>query len=488
MPSKKKPQKTSGTPMDTQPTTDQQTAERNKPSKTTANSAPDDSLLEQYLASMKKQYGTTDEMIEELRNELAGQPLELPPTTDKPTTEPDNSAEVLEPQNDPGWTKISRKRKPNSSPTQNEPKKRNIDNRPWFTIRALTKGRQASPKDFQPWNTSTVARLIQAAFPDLRIKEIKPSGESTWLLATLTPSDTKTLLEAANRLPKIVEEHLAIKGPDNVKPRVLLTEVVIRNVATDIPERDIIADLKDHGLLSATKARRFKRKLADGTYVPDTLVAVSLDAKDRERAITQGVAIASNRLRCEPLKSKNKPLQCYKCQEFGHIAAKCDKPARCRWCGKTECASAADRTKMCSAEPHCANCDGSHPTMAKSCRIYREKEATQTKKTTETPVKEAKRPAKPATTKMVETVKSQAMDEIVSRLVPFIFNAIAESIQAICEEDKEFQEWKETFEPKVSMLARFHLGACIPSATLTQAYEVAHDSNVVRRFRPSKSK
>lgn len=62
---------------------------------------------------------------------------------------------------------------------------------------------------------------------------------------------------------------------------------------------------------------------------------------------------------------KNKPLQCARCQEYGHVAARCS--ARASVCGK--CSEQHD-TRDCTADTHrCSNCNGDHRAGHSSCPV-----------------------------------------------------------------------------------------------------------------------
>ena len=71
------------------------------------------------------------------------------------------------------------------------------------------------------------------------------------------------------------------------------------------------------------------------------------------------------------------PLRCYRCQRYGHKAAKCNGKERCSVC------SGPHSVKYCpqrienengkdSKETKCANCQGNHPTSYRGCSKYKE--------------------------------------------------------------------------------------------------------------------
>ncbi|GIZ43086.1 hypothetical protein CKM354_000632700 [Cercospora kikuchii] len=67
---------------------------------------------------------------------------------------------------------------------------------------------------------------------------------------------------------------------------------------------------------------------------------------------------------CEP---RRRPMQCYRCQEIGHIAHTCNKPQRC-----AKCAQEGHRHTECDAEglvPKCIPCGGPHESYSRNCQI-----------------------------------------------------------------------------------------------------------------------
>ena len=57
-----------------------------------------------------------------------------------------------------------------------------------------------------------------------------------------------------------------------------------------------------------------------------------------------------------------KPVQCFNCQQFGHMQSDCSRPRVCYKCGQQH------ENKECIVnKPKCANCKGEHPSNSKTC-------------------------------------------------------------------------------------------------------------------------
>lgn len=60
-----------------------------------------------------------------------------------------------------------------------------------------------------------------------------------------------------------------------------------------------------------------------------------------------------------------KPLQCIKCHQFGHISSACDKPFLCSRCG-----GAHARSDCTSEDPRCSNCRKDHESTSHHCKVF----------------------------------------------------------------------------------------------------------------------
>jgi hypothetical protein len=90
--------------------------------------------------------------------------------------------------------------------------------------------------------------------------------------------------------------------------------------------------------------------------------------EDTIKLIKEGVKLDYFKLIVEEYKRPIRPLQCYKCQQFDHVAANCIADQVCQRCGgvhpKTECMSEKEK---------CANCGEEHESSYHQCAFYRNK-------------------------------------------------------------------------------------------------------------------
>lgn len=65
-------------------------------------------------------------------------------------------------------------------------------------------------------------------------------------------------------------------------------------------------------------------------------------------------------------KFKKRPMQCFKCFEYGHVISKCPNPARCRICSEEH-----ELDYDCNKPRYCLHCKGPHSPNSKSCEVYK---------------------------------------------------------------------------------------------------------------------
>lgn len=79
----------------------------------------------------------------------------------------------------------------------------------------------------------------------------------------------------------------------------------------------------------------------------------------------------------EPVKSKSKaPLQCHRCQRWGHSASNCGFPYRCVKCNCTHPIGQCTRTTK-EGSPKCCNCNGDHAANHRGCEAFKSYEKKQ---------------------------------------------------------------------------------------------------------------
>ncbi|CAF3808978.1 unnamed protein product [Rotaria sp. Silwood1] len=151
--------------------------------------------------------------------------------------------------------------------------------------------------------------------------------------------------------------------------RVKDTEKVafVKRVDLEVPDDRIIDALKKVGL-DVIDVTRLKSK--DGN-TPTTTIKISFnDAHNRNTFVHTGLQVDSMHFNAEAASQNSKPVQCYICLQYNHVAKYCKtKQQVCSRCGDNHriesCTAANDAIKCC-------NCKGNHLATSNDCPNYKE--------------------------------------------------------------------------------------------------------------------
>jgi len=132
---------------------------------------------------------------------------------------------------------------------------------------------------------------------------------------------------------------------------------VIYNVPLDIPTDNILTCLAGQGVQSM---RRFRYKSKNSSEMTESKsVFLQFTTADFPGEVKLGYMLFR-------VKQYNpRPLRCFKCNRYGHVANHCRGKLRCSIC------SGEHKYSECSAAaPKCPNCGGSHSANEKICPRY----------------------------------------------------------------------------------------------------------------------
>ena len=141
---------------------------------------------------------------------------------------------------------------------------------------------------------------------------------------------------------------------------------VISRVSEQLSEADIQSELEEINNIKVAKLFRIQTRSLDK---PTQLIRVFTDDDLAcRKAIENGVYICNELKRCEASKTEPRVTQCYKCQNFGHMAINCPNQQRCLRCGDNH---AVRDCKIPKQQVKCINCRGEHPAQYKGCPVYK---------------------------------------------------------------------------------------------------------------------
>ena len=90
-------------------------------------------------------------------------------------------------------------------------------------------------------------------------------------------------------------------------------------------------------------------------------------AEEKKKLIKDGLKIGWHYHRVIEFEEQKKPIVCYNCQNFGHIATNCKVEMKCRYCAENHASKECSRKKKC-----CANCGQDHEASDSACPIRKQ--------------------------------------------------------------------------------------------------------------------
>ena len=269
-------------------------------------------------------------------------------------------------------------------------KKRNqsLDNRasqsaarngPGHSVKPLLAGKTSQPKfNIAPLilegvnaNKLQMNDLLKQHLNDVKVNDIQLSRSGSF---TLYANDVSSF----NRLLNDFTSILTANGHPGAKlfvprsiQRIKDTEKVafVKRVDLELPEDRIFDALKNVGL-DVINVIRLTGK--DGKTPIRTIKITFSDVQNRNTFVHTGLQVDSMHFLAEAASQNTKPVQCYICLKYGHIAKYCKtKQQVCARCGDNH---RIDQCTVASDAGKCCNCKGNHLATSNDCSHYREQE------------------------------------------------------------------------------------------------------------------
>ena len=128
----------------------------------------------------------------------------------------------------------------------------------------------------------------------------------------------------------------------------------IYNVATEFTGQEILQALENQRVYNVDRMTTFDKSTKQ--RVITKTVKIHFTTPELPNSVILGIST---------FKVKQfipKPIQCFKCQGYGHMANECKNEATCRVCGQNH------NSRDCTEKtPKCVNCQGEHRSDDKSC-------------------------------------------------------------------------------------------------------------------------
>jgi len=184
---------------------------------------------------------------------------------------------------------------------------------------------------------------------ELGVRELRPRRARTVALLLEIPGSNRL----ADTLVAKIREALADKpGVVNTRP-VKTAEVRVRDIEDSISAEEIAAGVASTGECEPTEVRLGPIRRAPNSLGTVWVKCPLTAAKNISKS--GSIKIGWTRARVEALPER--PMQCFKCMQKGHVRAVCpnteDHSDKCYRCGV-----AGHRARDCTASPNCILCEG----------------------------------------------------------------------------------------------------------------------------------
>jgi hypothetical protein len=218
-----------------------------------------------------------------------------------------------------------------------------------------------------------LSKILSSACPNLKLENLRMQKPGAFLLIPSDENSRNKILSLfqieGNKPAELAEFELEAPVPKTQtkqkehKPR--FYSAIIRGIEPSIHELDIESGLEKQNLKSFTNVKRYVK--SDGKVLPLVEVIFS-DLSDCQTLICGGFHLGFSRYRVERKLEIPKVVQCYKCQQFGHISKFCSAAPRCLMCGEEHEHKPGDK---CMKAIKCANCGGNHVSSYRGCPYFK---------------------------------------------------------------------------------------------------------------------
>lgn len=144
--------------------------------------------------------------------------------------------------------------------------------------------------------------------------------------------------------------------------------VVIRGIESSVDVNEIHSALKEKGFHAKAITNILNRE-----KIPQPMFRLELEpdvGKDKERDIYNLRYLLYRKITVEEPKKRTGPVQCIKCQEYGHTKAYCTLHDVCVICGELHDSKQCNKVKNDPTVKCCSNCGENHTANYRGCPVY----------------------------------------------------------------------------------------------------------------------
>jgi hypothetical protein len=148
--------------------------------------------------------------------------------------------------------------------------------------------------------------------------------------------------------------------------------IMLKGIESYVDVNEIHAALAEKGFQCKSITNIFNREKKPQPLFRLELESDDKNVKGKRHAIFDLKYLLHRRVTIEEPRKRNGPVQCIKCQEYGHTKAYCTLSDVCVICGELHSSQACNKVKTETSVRKCSNCDGNHTANYRGCPIYLE--------------------------------------------------------------------------------------------------------------------
>lgn len=201
-------------------------------------------------------------------------------------------------------------------------------------------------------NPTKIKNDLDANYPNVKIKSTRITMKGNLIVEFDNLDELRRFASAGSKIK--CEKSIILEDRKEIH------EIVIKGIKYKVAA-NYIEEIKKQGIIGISE---FNKRKEDYNMIK----AVCIDANTVNRLLNTGIKIEYCNYKAEKYIKQIRPVQCYKCQKFGHISNKClETESTCVRCG--------DKHKLseCKAEANlqkCSNCHGNHTSSFAGCSVY----------------------------------------------------------------------------------------------------------------------
>lgn len=152
------------------------------------------------------------------------------------------------------------------------------------------------------------------------------------------------------------------------------TNVVLRGLTSDYPTTEILNELKPK-IPNVSSVSIFETLRSKQEKINYNLFLVRLQPGTSATELTKIKYLFHTRVYWEKPRGNRGPLQCRRCQQFGHLAKNCAFAYKCVKCTNRHEPGSCPVVREQGSKAVCVNCGEDHPANFRGCKLFKQYEA-----------------------------------------------------------------------------------------------------------------